>query len=373
MIPTLRDRIAYWSHESAHAHDAAPATVEYLRGRRVLITGGGGSIGAALVHAVRRCDPAALVIIEQDEGALFDLKRSFASLLQTEAVEFLLGSFGDEALLESVFQQHRPEIVFHAAAYKHVTLLEQNPFAAVENNILRTRILLTAALRHGADHFVLISTDKAVDPASVMGATKRVAELLLESLPTERTCVSAVRLGNVWGSQGSVVPVFMERLARGLPLVVTDPQASRYFLSMADAVSALLAALKPRSAGTVLLPELGAPVRIVDVAQALMEMHGSSVAIEFSRLGAGEKLTESLLAEDEVVLTSPPAEPAALRVVSGPAISPDEIQAALRGLEEAVASRDLPALVAALQRCMPRYTPSEVVLEAMRDRQGALA
>lgn len=326
-----------------------------VAGRRVLVTGAGGSIGAALVARIARMGPAAMVLVDASEFALYEVERGVPGLRGSA----VLGSVGDRALMEEVFALHRPEIVLHAAAYKHVPLLERNPFAAVANNALGTMELLQVAMKYGVGEFVLVSTDKAVEPLSVMGASKRIAELLLLAHAGGGTRMSAVRLGNVWASQGSVVELFAEQLARGGPLTVTHPEASRYFMRMDAAVGAILAALEPRKSGTILVAEVGTARKIVEVARELIREHGSAAEVVFTGLRPGDKLVESLISGRE----SWANDEGTLRAVLSPALTVSAMEVGLAALRDAVASRDGDALLRVVGQLVPEYTPSAALLE----------
>jgi len=330
-----------------------------LRGRRVLVTGAGGSIGAALCDAIGQASPASLMLLDASEYALYEIDRR----LRSPHVS-VLGSVGDAGLLGEAFELHRPQVVFHAAAFKQVPLLEHQPFAAIANNVLGTYELLQAAMRHGVEEFVLVSTDKAVDPASIMGASKRIAELLVMAWVESGTRMSAVRLGNVWGSHGSVVELFREQIAGGGPVTITHAEARRFFMSMEDAVGAILSALEPRTHGTILVPELGEPVRILDVARRLMDEHGSSAAIAFTGLRPGDKLVEAMVSDREAWMDA--ADGLALRAIASPGLSERAMTAAVEAMRQAVERRDLEGLVGAVGGVVSEYTPSAVLRGALR-------
>lgn len=322
--------------------------------KRVLITGAGGSIGSALAHAVAARTPELLVLLDSSEQALYSIDREVGA----EHIS-VLADVCDEMALEEAFGRHRPEVVFHAAAFKHVPLIEAHPFAAVKNNAVGTFTLACAAVRHGAEQVVIVSTDKAVEPASIMGASKRIAELVALALPSRATRVKAVRLGNVYGSQGSVVPLFEEQIARGGPVTVTDANATRYFLTVDEAAAYLLLALSDELPGGILVPELAGPVQVEEIARELIEKSGSRAEIQYIGLRPGEKLHEKLLAEDEPLLgesTKP------LRAIRSVGISAAEMERAVRELQAAVAARDLAQLLGVVMRLVPSYKPSATVL-----------
>lgn len=325
----------------------------------MLVTGAGGSIGAALCDAIALASPAGVVMLDASEYALYEIDRR----LRLPHVS-VLGSVCNAGLLGEIFEMHRPQVVFHAAAFKQVPLLEHQPFAAIANNVLGTHEVLQAAVRHGVEDFVLVSTDKAVDPASIMGASKRIAELLVMAWGDSPTRMSAVRLGNVWGSHGSVVELFREQIARGEPVTITHAEARRYFMSMEETVAAILSALEPRTQGTILVPDVGEPVRIVDVARQLMDEHGSSGAIAFTELRAGDKLMEALVSDREAWMDAADGRP--LRAISSPGLSERAMTAAVEAMRQAVERRDLDGLVRAVERVVPEYTPSAVMREALR-------
>ncbi len=240
----VRDHDVDWSlftGRSAGSLDLHAAR-ESLAGKRVLLTGAGGFIGSALSKELAKADPAELILLDAGELGLYDLDYN----LQRAGVAFrrrlVVGSVRDSALIDQIFRQHRPQVVFHAAACKHVPLMEANPFTAASTNILGTQLIVEAAAVTCAEQCILLSTDKAVDPDSIMGATKRVAEMILlaQCSPTR---MKALRLGNVLGSSGSVVPLFLDQISRGGPVTVTDPRATRYFLTVREAVRHLLATL----------------------------------------------------------------------------------------------------------------------------------
>jgi len=299
-----------------------------FRGHSILVTGAGGYIGSALVKAIAAGDPCNLILLDSCEQNLFEISRCTLG-------EAILGSVTDAALLDVLFERFRPSIVFHAAAFKHVPLLEKNPLAAIHNNSIGTYTLARAISRHDPARLVLVSTDKAVNPCSFLGISKRIAELTVVSLSTRLHPMNAIRLGNVIGSTGSVIPIFRRQIAAGEPLTVTHPDATRYFISLENAVEAILAAGDADCAGRILLPDLGAPVRIEDVARSLMG--GAKLPIRYIGLRPGDKLSENLtFANEERERTAGP-----LAVIRTPAPDPATIDAAIECLRTARTREEL--------------------------------
>ena len=276
-----------------------------LAGKSVLVTGAGGSIGGELCRQLARFRPEKLIFFEQSEFALYTLEQWFASNRADVRIVPLAGDVKDAERMDEVFAAHRPQVVFHAAAYKHVPLMEVgNAWQAARNNVLGTLRVADCALRHGAERFVLISTDKAVNPTNVMGATKRLAEMACEALQCSggRTDFEIVRFGNVLGSTGSVIPKFQAQIARGGPITVTHPDITRYFMSIPEAAQLVLQAAAMGEGGEIFVLDMGEPVKIVDLACNMIRLSGyteDDIRIEFSGLRPGEKLYEELLADTE--------------------------------------------------------------------------
>ena len=277
---------------------------EFLRHERVLVTGGGGSIGSELARQIATFDPASLVLLDHAENGLYFVHNELGAQHPELPIHAVVADIQDTEGIERVFARFRPTVVFHAAAHKHVPLLESNPREAVLNNIVGTRVVMDAADHHGTGKFVLISTDKAVNPTSVMGASKRVCEMLLQSRSAHsRTRYAAVRFGNVLGSDGSVIPLFQRQLQRGGPLTVTHPEARRYFMTITEAVRLVLQAGAMGGAGEVFLLDMGEQVRIADLARQLIRMaglrEGEDIEIVYTGLRPGEKLFEELYSDAE--------------------------------------------------------------------------
>lgn len=299
-----------------------------LTGRRVLVTGAGGSIGSEIVRQVAACGPATVVALDHDESHLHDMAASLS-----EPVVQVLADIRDRTAVNQAFDRHRPEIVFHAAAHKHVPLLEDHPSEAVLTNVAGTACLLDAAATASVERFVFISTDKAVAPSSVMGASKRLGEQLVLAAAPVGSTHAAVRFGNVLGSRGSVVPTFVRQIEAGGPVTVTDGRMTRYFMSIQEAVQLVLQAAALARGGDLFVLDMGEPVRIIDLAERMIRLSGHQVGtdIEVRVTGArpGEKLVEELLAEDEPA--QPTIHPAVSRIA--PLLPPPEaLRTAVRKL-----------------------------------------
>ena len=274
---------------------------QLIRDRVVAVTGAGGSIGSELCRQIAEQNPRTLLLIEQSEVQLFPIEQELLERGHGGAVVPIIGSVLDLARMEYVFRRFRPEVVFHAAAYKHVPMMESQPGEAIKNNSLGTARLAEIALAHNVQRFVLISTDKAINPTSVMGASKRLAEVYLQALwaaQPDRTKFMAVRFGNVLGSSGSVIPVFTRQIARGGPVTVTHPDVTRYFMTIPEAVGLVLQTAVLGSGGEIFVLDMGQPVKIADLARQLIELSGlkpdEDIEIRFTGLRPGEKLYEEL-------------------------------------------------------------------------------
>jgi len=330
-----------------------------LAGRTVLVTGAGGSIGGELCRQLARFGPAKLVLFEQSELALYTLDQWFAANRSAVQVVPLAGDVKDADRIDEVFATHRPQVVFHAAAYKHVPLMEVgNAWQAVRNNVLGTLRVAECARRHAAERFVLISTDKAVNPTNVMGATKRLAEMACQALQAEggRTQFEMVRFGNVLGSTGSVIPKFQLQIARGGPVTVTDPEITRYFMSIPEAAQLVLQAAAMGEGGEIFVLDMGHPVKIVDLARNMIRLSGfteDDIRIEFTGLRPGEKLYEELLADAEQTRETPHPK---LRIARARPVAADFL-AELRAWLERPGPVSDDEVREALGRWMPEYTP----------------
>jgi FlaA1/EpsC-like NDP-sugar epimerase len=278
----------------------------FLSGKSVLVTGAGGSIGSELARQVARFAPREILLVERAEFALFDIDREIRARWPELKVTPIIADIGDEERMVAIFREHRPPVVFHAAAHKHVPLMESNWGEAVKNNILGTKVLGEVAGAYGAEAFVMISTDKAVNPTSVMGASKRVTELVIQCLNRRYdTRFVAVRFGNVLGSTGSVIPIFRDQIRKGGPVTVTDPEMRRYFMTIPEASQLVLQAGALGNGGEIFVLDMGEPVRILDLAHEMIRLSGlkpyEDIDIVVTGLRPGEKLFEELDMEDEKV------------------------------------------------------------------------
>ena len=319
----------------------------YLRDKIVLVTGAGGSIGSELSRQIARVRPRLLVLVDQAEDNLFQIDRELTSEWHFSAVEAVLADCKEGERMLEVMQRFRPDVVFHAAAYKHVPLMEANPLEAVRNNTMATRVTAETAAVAGAERFVLISTDKAVDPRTVMGASKAMAEMVVRTAaakyPTTRFV--SVRFGNVLGSSGSVVPIFRSQIERGGPVTVTHPEMTRYFMTIPEAVQLVIRAAdlgEDTGGGDVFVLEMGEPVKIVDLARNMIRLAGlepeADIAIEFTGVRPGEQLHERLLADNE--RSEPTAAPRITRAVRSEPPDPEQVEETMRALRELIDSGD---------------------------------
>jgi FlaA1/EpsC-like NDP-sugar epimerase len=337
----------------------APRLRELIRGQTVMVTGAGGSIGSELCRQIARFSPSSIVAFERSEFFLYTLVEEFAELFPQVRIEPVIGDVREEERLLAAMQRFAPVVVFHAAAYKHVPLMEDvNAAEAIRNNVGGTLAAARAAQASGVPRFVLVSTDKAVNPVNVMGATKRLAEMGCQALAARggNTLFSTVRFGNVLGSAGSVIPKFQEQIARGGPVTVTHPDIIRYFMSIPEAAQLVLQAALMGEGGEIFVLDMGEPVRIADLARDMIRLSGASeseVKIEFTGLRPGEKLYEELLASDE---TTRPTHHPKVRIARARAID----DALWLGRLERWLTGPLPAEPAAVRAELAQWVPEYV-------------
>ena len=321
----------------------------YLRGRTVLVTGAGGSIGAELCRQIARVGPKLLVLVEHSENALFEIRRELEEERHFRRAASVLADCKDATRMREIFAELEPSIVFHAAAYKHVPLMEENPVEAVRNNAVATRIVAAAAGEAGAERFVLVSTDKAVSPATVMGASKALAEWAVEAAQNrwKGTRFSSVRFGNVLGSSGSVVPIFRRQITQGGPVTVTDEKMTRYFMTIPEAVQLIIRSGELSTGGEVFVLEMGEPVKIVDLARNMIRIAGLEpevdIGIEIIGRRPGEKIHEELFNPGERPQPTPAEK--IVCAVQKP-LDPDWVEGAFLRIEELVYAGDAATLAA---------------------------
>lgn len=341
-----------------------------IHNRRVLVTGGGGSIGSELCRQLLRCEPSHLIVLGHGENSVFEICNELQRLADAQlglatAIVPVIADIRHLERLRWVFEAHCPEVVFHAAAHKHVPLMEAHPVEAVANNIVGTRNLLDVAMETGVDRFVMISSDKAVNPTSVMGVTKRVAEMLVHHAArvSGRPYV-AVRFGNVLGSRGSVVLTFKRQIAAGGPVTVTHPEMRRYFMTIPEAVQLVLQASVLGSMGEVFMLDMGEPVKVVDLARDMIRLSGLEVGrdidICFSGIRPGEKLFEELFANGESYRATPHSK--VFVAIHASDSAPRGLRTAVAALEQAALANDVPAVRWHLRELVPEYSG---VIEAL--------
>lgn len=344
-----------------------PSSAEHYEGRSILVTGAGGSIGSELCRQILQLKPKKLVLLDHSELALYSIMREFAGTFQDTELKAVLGSITESSLVTEALIANEVEVVFHAAAYKHLPLVQSNPLEGLRNNILGTMVVAEAAQRADVNRFILVSSDKAVRPTSIMGASKRMAELVVQDLATrsKHTRFSMVRFGNVLGSSGSVIPLFEDQIKRGGPVTVTHPEVSRYFMTASEAVRLVLLAGTFSRGGDVFVLDMGQPVRILEIAQKMIANAGyqiqdlenpdGDIAIQFTGLRPGEKMHEELLIGSDM-LTTPH-----LKILRAQEICLSEIEvaSALQDLRRAIENRDVETAMVMLRKWVENYELSD--------------
>jgi len=333
------------------------AISEYSQNKIVMITGAGGSIGSEMCRQVGRFHPGRLVLVEQAENALFHIERELRALFPELEIKSYICDIYDKDRIEHIFSLERPSVVFHAAAHKHVPLMELNPSEAIKNNVFGTKHCADAAAKSGCQKFVMISTDKAVNPTSVMGCSKRVAEMYIQSISHPGgTQFVTVRFGNVLGSNGSVVPIFKDQIARGGPVTVTHPEMRRYFMTIPEAAQLVMQAAAIGKGGEIFLLDMGEPVKIVDLARDLITLSGftpgEDIEIVFSGTRPGEKLFEELSLKGEDMA---PTSHEKIAIWKHLAKDRRFIEAAVEELGGLTNCMDGGQIRAALKRIVPQY------------------
>jgi FlaA1/EpsC-like NDP-sugar epimerase len=343
----------------------------YLTDRCILVTGGGGSIGSELCRQLVRFKPRNLVIVDASEENLHRIQMEMQHELKFKNIYIALARVQVHSSMENIFREHRPDVVFHAAAYKHVPLVELNPWEAIFSNIKGSRTIMELAIKYGVGRFVLVSTDKAVRPANVMGASKRVAELLLQSFQGSKTRLMAVRFGNVVGSSGSAVPLFRRQIELGGPITLTHSEATRYFMSIPEAAQLILQAGAIGKGGEIFVLEMGTPVKIVDLANDLIRLSGKEpgkdMHIVFTGLRPGEKLYEEIITNDESIMHTEHEKILVLRPNGGRSASDlgNWLDRKLESLYDAAMKMNASLIKKRLHEIVPEYTPSTESLDPM--------
>lgn len=332
----------------------------YLSGKRVLVTGAGGSIGSEICRQIIRFNPGKLILLDQAETPLYEVEKELVANFPDLLILPIIADIRDQEGIESLFEEFSPEVVFHTAAYKHVPMMEYNPAQAVLNNVFGSRIIADAAHRFHVSNCVMISTDKAVNPTNVMGATKRAAEMYVQALGlTSSTKFTTVRFGNVLGSNGSVIPLFKSQIAKGGPVTVTDKRVIRYFMTIPEATQLVLQAGCMAKTGNIMLLDMGEPVRILDLAEELIRLSGfipyEQIDIVFTGLRPGEKLFEELLIEGEGIL---PTSHAKIKTLSPIEIDRTWIKSEMDTLFAAARANCLIDIIATLKRLIPEFKPA---------------
>lgn len=334
----------------------------YITDRCVLITGAGGSIGSELCRQIVRFNPETVVLMDASEENLYRIQMELKHRAQYLHYVTVLGKVQNRGLVEKVFLRYAPQVVFHAAAYKHVPMLERNPWEAIFNNIVGTNVVMDYACKHKVGSFILISTDKAVRPTNVMGATKRVCEMLLQSRVEHGAHCMAVRFGNVAGSSGSVIPLFRNQIAMGGPITITHPEITRFFMTIPEASQLILQAGAFGTDGEIFILEMGTPVKIADMARDLIRLSGKEpdrdIEIIFTGLRAGEKLYEELITDGEGIVTTQHKGIMVLREQRAEKYS-ESIDSGVEELVALAGNQDGPGIQAKLKELVPEYTPQK--------------
>jgi FlaA1/EpsC-like NDP-sugar epimerase len=339
-----------------------PELQRFLAGKRVLVTGAGGSIGSEICRQAMRFCPQRMLLVERSENNLFEIDRELREAWLGADIKPCLADVCDARRMNQIFETEQPQVVFHCAAHKHVPMMELNACEAIRNNVFGTKTAADAARKYDAQAFVLVSTDKAVNPTSVMGATKRVAELYVQSLNPSRTRFVAVRFGNVLGSNGSVVPIFQKQIEAGGPVTVTHPEMRRFFMTIPEASQLVMQAGAIGKGGEVFVLDMGEPVRILDLAHELIRRNGlrpeKDIAVRFSGIRPGEKLYEELACDDEQ--TRPTAHEK-IRVWQLPRPSAQRVAEGLERLSRA--TEDARDAINALRWCVPEFRQGALEIE----------
>jgi FlaA1/EpsC-like NDP-sugar epimerase len=349
---------------------------EEISGKVILVTGAAGSIGSEIVRQLIAYFPAKLVLVDQAESALYDLEYELAGKVPTNVQLIVnVADVSDTRRVSKIFKNHRPDIIFHAAAYKHVPLMENNPYEAIKTNVIGTRILSELAAEVGVEKFVMVSTDKAVNPTNVMGATKRLAEMYTQSmnqLEGVKTKFIATRFGNVLGSNGSVIPLFKKQIERGGPVTVTHPEITRYFMTIPEACELVLEAATMGQGGEVFVFDMGESVKIIDLAKKMITLSGlrvdKDIEIRYTGLRPGEKLYEELLNNDENTL--PTHHPKILIAeVNTPSYAYMEV--ATNDLNHLLSSGTNNSIVAKIKEIIPEYKSNNSVFETLDKKKSS--
>ena len=336
----------------------------FIQGKQVMVTGAGGSIGSELCRQLLRFNPDKLILVDHAEFNLYQIDNELQSAENYKSCKAILGDIRDHERMEWIFSNFKPDIVFNAAAYKHVPLVEENPAEGIKTNVLGTCMLADLAAESACEHFIQVSTDKAVNPANVMGATKRMAEIYCQNLNKRcETAFITTRFGNVLGSAGSVVPLFKKQIESGGPVTVTHQDITRYFMTIPEAVSLILQAATMGSGGEIFVLDMGEPVKIKDMAEQMIRLAGlvpnKDIDIIYTGLRPGEKLFEELFHEAESLQGTAHAK---IMLSDVREVDWDEVQQRLVEIREACAHRDVPALIQLLQQLVPEFTPDKRLL-----------